>query len=288
MQPPPPDTGAAAPAGNETGPRGLKDREKKALAEGLQDAEEEARLRRPSRRKGRSRTFDSDSGEESAAEALAAAQRRKTTSKLRKIKLLMLGDIGVGKTSLMTRWTENRFHANLISTAGVDFTTRELTIKDQTLQVQIWDTAGQERFHVITHSYYRGCNGIMLIYDPQSAEDSSMGRLEYWLSSIKKHASRTVQVAMVCNKIDVLDDADVKGNKSVVAGQTLSKKDGIPLFLTSAKTSRGVEEAFTSLVESIMSSNAHPPSFTDSSSNLSPKGKALGRPKGCSPYCAIS
>lgn len=81
------------------------------------------------------------------------------------VKLLMLGDAGVGKTSLMLRFSENKFAANTLSTAGVDFKTAFLDIEGKKVKCQIWDTAGQQRFHVITHSYYKNAQGIVLIYD---------------------------------------------------------------------------------------------------------------------------
>lgn len=81
------------------------------------------------------------------------------------VKILLLGDSGVGKTSLMLRFADNEFRETLIGTAGVDFKVRYLEKKGMKTKCQIWDTAGQERFHVITRSYYTGAHGIALVYD---------------------------------------------------------------------------------------------------------------------------
>ena len=81
------------------------------------------------------------------------------------MKLLLLGDSGTGKTSLMLRFAEEKFSGSLLSTAGVDYKTCMLDVDGTPAKLQIWDTAGQQRFHVITQAYYRGAHGIVLVYD---------------------------------------------------------------------------------------------------------------------------
>lgn len=81
------------------------------------------------------------------------------------IKLLLLGDGGVGKTSIMLRYSEDKFSTSLLSTAGVDYKSQYLDIEGKRVKCQIWDTAGQQRFHVITQAYYKGAHGIVLVYD---------------------------------------------------------------------------------------------------------------------------
>ena len=81
------------------------------------------------------------------------------------VKLLLLGDSGVGKTSLMLRYSEDKFSPMMVSTAGVDYKTASLDVEGRRVKCQIWDTAGQQRFHVITHSYYKNAHGIVLVYD---------------------------------------------------------------------------------------------------------------------------
>jgi hypothetical protein len=81
------------------------------------------------------------------------------------VKVLLLGDSGVGKTSLMLRYSDDKFSPSLTSTAGVDYKSRLVDVEGRKVKCQIWDTAGQQRFHVITHSYYKSTHGIVLVYD---------------------------------------------------------------------------------------------------------------------------
>jgi hypothetical protein len=89
------------------------------------------------------------------------------------IKLLMLGDSGVGKSSLMMRYCDNKFSSDgMMTTVGVDFRTVYLDVEGKRVKCQIWDTAGQQKFHVITHSYYKGAHGIVLVYDASDPEET--------------------------------------------------------------------------------------------------------------------
>lgn len=80
------------------------------------------------------------------------------------LKVIVIGDSGVGKTNLITRFSENAFKDTYVATIGVDFKVKSLPIKDKKIKMQIWDTAGQERFKNITQTYYRGASGIILAY----------------------------------------------------------------------------------------------------------------------------
>jgi len=118
-----------------------------------------------------------------------------------RIKILMLGDSGVGKSSLVMRWTQDTFSPSLVSTVGVNFKSKKLSVRGEPVQVQVWDTAGQEHFHKITTSYYKGAHGIMLVYDV--SDKKSADSVEYWVRNIRSHASDTVQLALIGNKIDL-------------------------------------------------------------------------------------
>jgi Ras-related protein Rab-1A len=80
-------------------------------------------------------------------------------------KVLIIGNSGVGKSCLLLRFAEDMFSDNYISTIGVDFKIRKLDLESKSVRLQIWDTAGQERFRTSTKAYYRGCNGIVVVYD---------------------------------------------------------------------------------------------------------------------------
>ena len=186
---------------SQSGKRALRDREKQALEDGLDyhgAGVGSGRRRAPSLDISDISDSDVERPSLDADGPEHSTKRPLTNRKMRRFKMLMLGDMGVGKTSLMRKWTGESVDSELVSTAGVDFTTKIVTVKGEALQVQIWDTAGQERFHIITHSYYRGCNGILLVYD---AENSTPTKLNYWIDNIQRHAGNAVEVLLLCNKI---------------------------------------------------------------------------------------
>jgi len=162
------------------------------------------------------------------------------------VKVLLLGDSGVGKTSLMLRFADNQFQPNLMSTAGVDFKVRYLKSKstEKRTKCQIWDTAGQERFHVITRAYYRGAHGIALTYD--AADEGSFKQIGYWMDNIKKHAGEDVAVIILGNKVDL-------PNKKISyeQGKAVADQYGVYFSETSAKTGKNVVEAFETLTDFI-------------------------------------
>jgi|EP01047_Picozoa_sp_COSAG01_P042073 Ras-related protein Rab-1A len=102
-------------------------------------------------------------------------------------KILLIGDSGVGKTCLMFRFSDSKFQESYISTIGVDFKMRTVELGGKKIRLQIWDTAGQERFRTITSSYYRGANGIIVVYDVTEAD--SFENVKHWLSEIERYAT---------------------------------------------------------------------------------------------------
>jgi len=160
------------------------------------------------------------------------------------VKVLLLGDSGVGKTSLMCRFADNEFQPNMMSTAGVDFKIRylhdEVKTKGKRIKCQIWDTAGQERFHVITRTYYRGSHGIALVYDVTN--EQSFNQINYWMNNIKNHAGSDVIVVLFGNKIDLPDRkiSYEQGNKAAEQYNAL-------FYETSAKDGTNVLAAFQNL-----------------------------------------
>jgi small GTP-binding protein len=163
------------------------------------------------------------------------------------IKLLLLGDSGVGKTSLMMRYAEDKFSNSLLSTAGVDYQTQYLDIDGRRVKCQIWDTAGQQRFHVITQAYYKGAHGIVLVYDAADPSETSFNNVRYWMENIRKHANAMVQKVLIGNKIDM------KGKKVESArGKATADEFSMRFAETSAKDGTGVRDAFTALARDIV------------------------------------
>lgn len=115
------------------------------------------------------------------------------------IKLLLIGDSRVGKSSILERFIDDKFSGNMISTIGIDFKTTTLDVCDKKVKLQIWDTAGQERFRCITQAYYRGARGIILVYD--ILEYKSYTNVAYWLKQIRE-TNNTASIIIVGNKCD--------------------------------------------------------------------------------------
>ena len=155
---------------------------------------------------------------------------------------------GVGKTSLMMRYSEDEFAPCLLSTAGVDFKVRHLALEEskKKVKVQIWDTAGQERMHVITRTYYKGSHGIALIYN--LTDPDSFMNVNYWMANIQQHAGDKVVKVLIGNKADLADRAI-----PYEQGAAMAKEFGFAHFYeTSAKTGANVHEAFNALAMDIV------------------------------------
>jgi len=162
------------------------------------------------------------------------------------IKLLMIGDSGVGKTCLLLRYDEDYFTQTFITTIGIDFKLKAMMYKGKKVRMQIWDTAGQERFRTITTSYFRGAQGIILCYD--ITEKNTFKNLQNWVRQIKLHAERDVQLILVGNKCDMEVDRKV----STEEGQMVADHYKIAFYETSAKEDINVTDSFTSLAHQVV------------------------------------
>ncbi|KAF9597517.1 hypothetical protein IFM89_019431 [Coptis chinensis] len=159
------------------------------------------------------------------------------------IKLLL---IGVGKSCLLLRFSDDSFTTSFITTIGIDFKIRTIELDGKRIKLQIWDTAGQERFRTITTAYYRGAMGILLVYDV--TDESSFNNIRNWIRNIEQHASDNVNKILVGNKAD-MDES--KRAVPTSRGQALADEYGIKFFETSAKTNLNVEQVFFSIARDI-------------------------------------
>ena len=114
--------------------------------------------------------------------------------------VVLIGDSGVGKSNLLSRFTRNEFNLDSKSTIGVEFATRSIQIDNKTIKAQIWDTAGQERYRAITSAYYRGAVGALLVYD--ISKSLSFENVTRWLKELRDHADSNIVIMLVGNKTD--------------------------------------------------------------------------------------
>ncbi|KAJ0060285.1 hypothetical protein NL108_007789 [Boleophthalmus pectinirostris] len=160
-------------------------------------------------------------------------------------KVMLVGDSGVGKTCLLVRFKDGAFLAgSFISTVGIDFRNKVLTIDAVKVKLQIWDTAGQERFRSVTHAYYRDAHALLLLYDVTNKR--SFDNIRAWLTEIHEYAQQDVVVMLLGNKADSSHRA-VKREE----GERLAKEFGVPFMETSAKSGLNVELAFTAVAREL-------------------------------------
>ncbi|KAL6529690.1 Ras-related protein Rab-11B [Orobanche gracilis] len=160
-------------------------------------------------------------------------------------KLVLIGDSGVGKSNLLSRFARNEFSLESKSTIGVEFATRSIRVNDKIVKAQIWDTAGQERYRAITSAYYRGAVGALLVYDV--TRHVTFENVERWLKELRDHTDQNIVIMLVGNK------ADLRHLRAVSAedGQAFAKNEKICFLETSALESLNVENAFTEVLTEI-------------------------------------
>lgn len=117
------------------------------------------------------------------------------------IAVVLIGDSGVGKSNLLSRFTRNEFNLDSKSTIGVEFATRSIQVDAKTIKAQIWDTAGQERYRAITSAYYRGAVGALLVYD--ISKHQTYENVQRWLKELRDHADANIVIMLVGNKSDL-------------------------------------------------------------------------------------
>jgi len=164
--------------------------------------------------------------------------------KIDKIRIILLGDSGVGKTCLMQKFVLDEFNTNHICTIGVDFKTKIMSFKNKPKKVYIWDTAGQERFRTITRTFYRGAMGIILVYDV--TDRKSFKNITYWLKDIENNTNAP-KIILVGNKCDLEKDRIV----SYEEAERLAYNNNLNLYETSCKNGKNVETIFEEIFTNI-------------------------------------
>ncbi|XAR66229.1 hypothetical protein NMG60_11012382 [Bertholletia excelsa] len=157
-------------------------------------------------------------------------------------KIVLIGDSGVGKSNILSRFTRNEFCLESKSTIGVEFATRTLQVEGKTVKAQIWDTAGQERYRAITSAYYRGAVGALLVYD--ITKRPTFENVQRWLRELRDHADSNIVIMMAGNKADLNHLRAVPEQEAML----LAEKEGLSFLETSALEAINIEKAFQTVL----------------------------------------
>eukprot|EP00466_Bigelowiella_natans_P017818 jgi/Bigna1/48660/estExt_Genewise1.C_300035 len=163
-------------------------------------------------------------------------------------KVIILGDSGVGKTSLMGQYVHRKFTNQYKATIGADFLSKELSIDEKLVTLQIWDTAGQERFQSLGQAFYRGADCCVLVYD--ITDSKSFENLDSWrdefLGSSNPPDENEFPFVIIGNKIDLLHKREVSDSR---LQEWCKERGGLPHFETSAKDTINVDQAFETVAK---------------------------------------
>ncbi|KAL2868257.1 Rab family GTPase [Aspergillus lucknowensis] len=200
------------------------------------------------------------------------------------VKLVLLGEAAVGKSSLVLRFVNNDFQENKEPTIGAAFLTQKCSLPTRTIKFEIWDTAGQERFASLAPMYYRNAQAALVVYDV--TKPSSLTKAKHWVAELQRQASPGIVIALVGNKLDLTNDgggetqADAERDSGVEGDDTLqnqeeqddntrgdarkvstreastyAEEEGLLFFETSAKTGLNVVDVFTAIANAIPESS---------------------------------
>jgi Ras-related protein Rab-8A len=160
-------------------------------------------------------------------------------------KILILGDSSVGKSSLLMRFTEGVFSANLTTTVGIDYKMKKIKVDDLEIRLQIWDTAGQEKYRALAQNYYKNAMGVLLVFD--LTEASTFENVRNWIRQIKNHAGENICKILVANKCDMTEERQVQKDEI----KELAQDIGMECFEVSAKSGENVESVFMHMSKDI-------------------------------------
>ncbi|KAK9839886.1 hypothetical protein WJX81_008483 [Elliptochloris bilobata] len=195
------------------------------------------------------------------------------------LKVIILGDSGVGKTSLMNQYVNKKFSSQYKATIGADFLTKEVQVDDRLVTMQIWDTAGQERFQSLGVAFYRGADCCVLVYDVNVQK--TFENLDNWRDEFLIQASPndpdTFPFVVLGNKVDV-DEGRSRVVTEKKAKQWCTAKGGIPYFETSAKDDVNVDSAFQCIARNALKNETEEeqyiPDTVDMNAQAVPKGRS--------------
>jgi len=185
-------------------------------------------------------------------------------------KICLLGDWGVGKSNLILRFVDDTFNPEHESTLGVDFKVKVIEVDNTPVKLKICDTAGQERFRTITSSFYRGSQGIIMLYD--CSDKDTFNNLVQWMDEVKRYAPENVTAIIVGNKCDKTDKV-----VDSTTGKEFASSHNYLFFETSAKTGENVAKCMEEIARAIMARSSASQTSGGVEPKIAPKKKG-----GCS------
>lgn len=156
-------------------------------------------------------------------------------------KTLLIGNSSVGKSSLLLRFSDNTFQESFYPTIGVDFKIRTFEHEGSVVKLQMWDTAGQEKFKTITSAYYKGAQGIILVFD--LCDKKSFQDIQNWIGEVERYSNRETVKVLVGNKCDLVGERQVTREEA----ETFASNEGMIYMEASAKSNKNVEIIFTNI-----------------------------------------
>ncbi|KAJ3415059.1 Ras- protein Rab-5C [Chytridiales sp. JEL 0842] len=174
-----------------------------------------------------------------------SSQPNQASSKPIQVKLVLLGEAAVGKSSLVLRFVHNEFQENKEPTIGAAFTTQKCKLEDKIIKFEIWDTAGQERFHSLAPMYYRNAQAAIVAYD--ITKPASLEKAKAWVKELQRQANPNIIIALVGNKLDLAAQRAVPSEEA----QAYANETGLLFTEASAKTGEFVMEVFTEIAKKI-------------------------------------
>ncbi|CAL9690474.1 unnamed protein product [Knipowitschia caucasica] len=162
-------------------------------------------------------------------------------TKICQFKLVLLGDMAVGKSSLVLRFVKGQFDEFQETTIGAAFLAQSVCLDDTTVKFEIWDTAGQERYHSLAPMYYRGAQAAIVVFD--ITKPDTFERAKAWVKELQRQASPNIVIALAGNKADLSEKRLVEFEEA----QTYAEDTGLLFMETSAKTAMNVNELFLAI-----------------------------------------
>ena len=161
------------------------------------------------------------------------------------LKVVLVGDSGVGKTNIMGKYLKNEFHEDSKATVGVEFGAKTFKIEGHSIRAQIWDTAGQERYKAITSTYYKGAKGAFVIFD--ITRKSSFESIDKWVNDLVSSADQKLTIVLIGNKNDLENQREITKEQGEAKASSLQ----IAYLETSALSGANIDKAFEMMVNEV-------------------------------------